>query len=143
MIVTPASQKVALITGAARGIGLATAKRFLTEGWRVGLLDIDGDTLRNAVASLADAGRTMALECDVSDAKAVAASIDKVARQFGRLDALINNAGVAVFASVMETSDEDWLIRHVKVPRGRSRTLSGRLVVALNANTEGRGARRR
>jgi NAD(P)-dependent dehydrogenase (short-subunit alcohol dehydrogenase family) len=108
MIVTPASQKVALITGAARGIGLATAKRFLTEGWRVGLLDIDGDTLRNAVASLADAGRTMALECDVSDAKAVAASIDKVARQFGRLDALINNAGVAVFASVMETSDEDW-----------------------------------
>jgi NAD(P)-dependent dehydrogenase (short-subunit alcohol dehydrogenase family) len=108
MIVTPASQKVALITGAARGIGLATAKRFLAEGWRVGLLDIDGDTLRNAVASLADAGRTMALECDVSDAKAVAASIDKVARQFGRLDALINNAGVAVFASVMETSDEDW-----------------------------------
>jgi NAD(P)-dependent dehydrogenase (short-subunit alcohol dehydrogenase family) len=108
MIASPAPQKVALVTGAARGIGLATAKRFLAEGWRVGLLDIDGDTLRSAVASLADAGRTMALECDVSDAKAVAASIDKVARQFGRLDALINNAGVAVFASVMETSDEDW-----------------------------------
>jgi len=108
MIASPALHKVALVTGAARGIGLATARRFLAEGWRVGLLDIDGDTLRNAVASLADAGRTMALECDVSDAKAVAASIDKVARQFGRLDALINNAGVAVFASVMETSDEDW-----------------------------------
>src|SRR6516165_10629828 len=108
MIASPAPQKVALVTGAARGIGLATARRFLAAGWRVGLLDIDGDTLRSAVASLADADRTMALECDVSDAKAVAASIDKIAKQFGRLDALINNAGVAVFASVMETSDEDW-----------------------------------
>jgi NAD(P)-dependent dehydrogenase (short-subunit alcohol dehydrogenase family) len=104
----PSPQKVALVTGAARGIGLATAKRFLADGWRVGLLDIDGDTLRSAVASLADSDRTLTLECDVSDAKAVAASIDKVAKQFGRLDALVNNAGVAVFASVMETSDEDW-----------------------------------
>ena len=104
----PSPPKVVLVTGAARGIGLATAKRFLAEGWRVALLDIDGDTLMSAVAGLAEADRTLALECDVSDAKAVAASIDKVAKRFGRLDALINNAGVAVFASVMETSDEDW-----------------------------------
>jgi NAD(P)-dependent dehydrogenase (short-subunit alcohol dehydrogenase family) len=104
----PFLEKVALVTGAARGIGLATAKRFLAEGWRVALLDIDGETLRSAVASLADADRTLALECDVSDAHAVAAAIDKVAKRFGRLDALINNAGVAVFASVLETSDEDW-----------------------------------
>jgi NAD(P)-dependent dehydrogenase (short-subunit alcohol dehydrogenase family) len=108
MIASAVSPKVALVTGAARGIGLATAKRFLADGWRVALLDIDGDTLRSAVASLADGGHTVALECDVSDAKAVAASIDKVAKKFGKLDALINNAGVAVFASVMETSDEDW-----------------------------------
>lgn len=104
----PSSQKVALVTGAARGIGLATAKRFLAEGWRVALLDIDGDTLRNAVASIGDSDHTLVLECDVSDAREVAAAIDKLAKRFGRLDALINNAGVAVFASVLETSDEDW-----------------------------------
>ena len=50
------SQKVALVTGAARGIGLATAKRFLVEGWRVALLDIEGELLWNSVESLRAAG---------------------------------------------------------------------------------------
>src|SRR5579871_2871869 len=108
MISSPAPQKVALVTGAARGIGLATAKRSLAEGWRVALLDIDGNTLRGAAAGLGDSDHMLALECDVSDARAVQSAIDKLARRFGRLDALINNAGVAVFASVLETSDEDW-----------------------------------
>jgi NAD(P)-dependent dehydrogenase (short-subunit alcohol dehydrogenase family) len=100
--------KVALVTGAARGIGLATAKRFLAEGWRVALLDIDAATLKAAVASLANPEPTLALVCDVSDARQVAASMAGVAEHFGRLDALVNNAGVAVFAAMMDTSDEDW-----------------------------------
>ncbi len=104
----PSPQKVALVTGAARGIGLATAKRFLAEGWRVALLDIENDLLKSAVAALATPEHTLALHCDVSDAKAVAAAIDKVATRFGRLDALVNNAGVAVFAPLLETSDADW-----------------------------------
>jgi NAD(P)-dependent dehydrogenase (short-subunit alcohol dehydrogenase family) len=101
-------QKVALVTGAARGIGLATARRFLTEGWRVALLDIEGQLLKDAVAGLATPDVTLALHCDVSDAAAVAAAIDTVAKRFGRLDALVNNAGVAVFAPLLETSDADW-----------------------------------
>ena len=100
--------KVALVTGAARGIGLATAKRFLAEGWRVALLDIDAATLQAAVAALAIPESILMLICDVSDARQVAASMDYVARRFGRLDALVNNAGVAVFAAVMETADDDW-----------------------------------
>jgi len=103
-----AAMKVALVTGAARGIGLAAAKRFLAEGWRVALLDIDAATLKTAATSLANPNSALMLVCDVSDAKQVAASIENVAQRFGRLDALVNNAGVAVFAPVMETSDDDW-----------------------------------
>ncbi|VIO68545.1 putative oxidoreductase [Bradyrhizobium ivorense] len=102
------AQKVALVTGAARGIGLATAKRFLAEGWRVALLDIEGELQARAVAALERPDDTLALTCDVSDAEAVAAAIAAVNQRFGRLDALVNNAGVAVFAPVLETSDADW-----------------------------------
>jgi 3-oxoacyl-[acyl-carrier protein] reductase len=91
----PASpQKTALVTGAARGIGLATAKRFLAEGWRVALLDIEGELLRGAVVGLADPDNTLELHCDVSDAKAVANAMAAVSARFGRLDALINNAAL-------------------------------------------------
>jgi NAD(P)-dependent dehydrogenase (short-subunit alcohol dehydrogenase family) len=103
-----AATRVALVTGAARGIGLATAKRFLAEGWCVALLDIDAATLESAVTSLANPDSALTLVCDVSDAKQVAASMESVARRFGRLDALVNNAGVAVFAPVMETPEDDW-----------------------------------
>jgi NAD(P)-dependent dehydrogenase (short-subunit alcohol dehydrogenase family) len=101
-------QKVALVTGAARGIGLATAKRFLAEGWRVALLDIEGELLHGAVAALDNPDNTLALPCDVSDADAVAEAMAKMIGRFGRLDALVNNAGVAVFAPLLETSDADW-----------------------------------
>jgi NAD(P)-dependent dehydrogenase (short-subunit alcohol dehydrogenase family) len=105
---TPSPRKVALVTGAARGIGLAVAKRFLAEGWQVALLDIEGELLHAAVATLADSDNTLALHCDVSDADAVAAAIARVNARFGRLDALVNNAGIAVFAPLLETSGQDW-----------------------------------
>ena len=105
---TSSPHKVALVTGAARGIGLATAQRFLADDWRVALLDIEGELLRGAVARLGRPDETLALHCDVSNSTAVAAAIDEVATGFGRLDALVNNAGVAVFAPLLETSEADW-----------------------------------
>jgi NAD(P)-dependent dehydrogenase (short-subunit alcohol dehydrogenase family) len=105
---TSSTSKVALVTGAARGIGLATAKRFLADGWRVALLDIERQLLDDAVAALADPGHTLAIHCDVSDAVAVADAIAAVQGRFGRLDALVNNAGIAVFAPLLETQDQDW-----------------------------------
>jgi NAD(P)-dependent dehydrogenase (short-subunit alcohol dehydrogenase family) len=105
---TVTSQKVALITGAARGIGLAVARRFLADGFDVALLDIEGDLLAKSASALAKPDATLAVTCDVSDANAVASAVSKVERRFGRLDVLVNNAGVAVFAPLMETSDADW-----------------------------------
>ena len=105
---TTSITKVALITGAARGIGLATAKRFLAEGWAVALLDIEDTQLREAAASLADPVNVLTLHCDVSDAAAVNAAMARVNERFGRLDALVNNAGVAVFKPILETADDEW-----------------------------------
>jgi NAD(P)-dependent dehydrogenase (short-subunit alcohol dehydrogenase family) len=101
-------KKVALVTGAARGIGLAVAKKFLSEGWRVALLDIEGELLRGAVAAIDVADDALALQCDVANAAAVAGAVKETEARFGRLDALVNNAGVAVFAPLLQTSDEDW-----------------------------------
>ena len=103
-----ASQKVALVTGAARGIGLAVAKRFLADGFCVALLDIEGELLAKSASALQRHESTLAVTCDVSDANAVASAVSAIQRRFGRLDALVNNAGVAVFAPLMETSDADW-----------------------------------
>ncbi len=100
--------KAALVTGAARGIGLATAKRFLADGWRVALLDIDGENLQRTYGALAAPDTTLAIECDVADPAGVKRALDTVAERFGRLDALVNNAGIAIFKPILEVSYEDW-----------------------------------
>jgi len=106
-------QKVALVTGAARGIGLATARRFFADGWRVALLDIDADTLNRTHAALLksdaiDSEASMAICCDVADAAGVARAVADLAQKFGRLDALVNNAGIAIFKPILDVTYEDW-----------------------------------
>lgn len=101
-------QKLALVTGAARGIGLATTRKFLAEGWFVAMLDINGDTLQSAFESIAAPDDTMMLVCDVSAPDQVAASITEIITRFGRIDALVNNAGIADFRPIAETDLETW-----------------------------------
>jgi NAD(P)-dependent dehydrogenase (short-subunit alcohol dehydrogenase family) len=100
--------KTALITGAARGIGLATARKFLHEGWTVALLDILGEELANAMATLAAPDRTLAIEASVAEPADVDRAMATVKARFGRLDALVNNAGIANFKPILETELEDW-----------------------------------
>lgn len=100
--------RTALVTGAARGIGLAAAERFLADGWRVALLDIDGPAVDATAARLDQPDRVLAVTADVSDPEQVAAAIATIAERFGRLDALVNNAGIAVFKPLTETTFADW-----------------------------------
>ena len=96
---------VALITGAARGIGLATAALFHAEGRRVVMLDRDAEELAEATVSLPGA---LAITCDVSIPQQVAQAVAEVEQTFGRLDILVNNAGVADFGPLAETDFARW-----------------------------------
>src|SRR5215472_11177070 len=87
--------RVALVTGAARGIGRATALRLASEGARVALVDLDEEGCRRVAAEIAEAGgEALPLACDVSDGTQVRQTVDATGSHFGRLDILVNNAGI-------------------------------------------------
>jgi NAD(P)-dependent dehydrogenase (short-subunit alcohol dehydrogenase family) len=100
-------QKVATVTGAARGIGLGTVKRFLVDGWRVALLDIDEETLNRSAADL-HTDAVLPICCDVAEAAGVTKAFSEVAQTFGRLDVLVNNAGIAIFKPILNITYEEW-----------------------------------
>ena len=111
MSITCVDEKVAVVTGGARGIGLAVSRWFLARAHRVALIDIDAATLQRAQRELNDAQRVLALHADVSRPEQVAQAMAAVDARFGRIDALVNNAGVAVFKPILDTSYEEF--RHV------------------------------
>lgn len=108
MSMNPSSNRVAVVTGGARGIGLATARWFLAHGHRVALLDIDNETLQRTAAALNDAACVLAIHCDVSNPQQAADAVEAADRRFGRIDALVNNAGIALFKPIGETSYEEF-----------------------------------
>ena len=105
---TPSFTPVAVVTGGARGIGLACVKWFLAHGYQVAMLDTEAATLKQTEHALNDSARVLALVCDVSIPAQVHAAIDQVEKKFGRIDALVNNAGVAVFKPIGETTFEEF-----------------------------------
>lgn len=102
--------KVALVTGAAAGMGLAAAHAFAEAGAAVVLTDFKEDMVKAAADKLAaDGHKVLAIRCDVSDDSQVAAMVDRAVAEFGRIDAAFNNAGVmAKIAPIAESSHEDW-----------------------------------
>lgn len=99
------TRKTALVTGAARGIGLATSRRFVEHGWQVAMVDRDSDALAEAVTTL---DHVHGIDCDVSDPGSVDGMIAEVLRHFGQIDSLINNAGVADFGPIEGTTFDRW-----------------------------------
>ncbi|EJC81413.1 dehydrogenase of unknown specificity [Rhizobium leguminosarum bv. trifolii WSM2297] len=98
-----------LITGAAQGIGLAIAEAFLRENAAVFLIDRDGALLAEAAKKLeSSGGRLGYLPADITDAGTIATAVARASKEIGQLNALVNNAGVNVFADPLETTDDEW-----------------------------------
>ncbi|WP_282027850.1 L-iditol 2-dehydrogenase [Ruegeria faecimaris] len=98
--------KTALITGAARGIGLAFAKAYVAEGARVALADIDGARVQAAAAEIGEAA--LAIEMDVTNQQSIDAAVAKTASHFGPIDILINNAAIFTAAPIIEIERTDY-----------------------------------
>ena len=105
---TPLDLPVAVVTGGARGIGLAIGQWFLNNGYRIALLDVDEATLKSTAAALASSENVLCLPCNVSNEGNVNAAMAQVNAKFGRIDALVNNAGIAVFKPIGKTSFAEW-----------------------------------
>ncbi|MEQ8405246.1 MAG: SDR family oxidoreductase [Oceanicaulis sp.] len=95
-----------MVTGAASGIGLATAKRFAQEGANLVLVDLD-DALSESTAEFDDA-RTLVVKTDVSDPEQVSNAVSQAVDRFGAIDVLFNNAGVAEMGEPEDLTDEQW-----------------------------------
>ncbi len=102
------SLKVAVITGAARGIGLAIAQRFHREQYQVIILDYDKKTLQECKTQLKGQKRYTFFLCDVANSRQVESVFTKIKDQFFQIDALVNNAGIAMFEKAEDISFEEW-----------------------------------
>ena len=101
--------KVAIITGAASGIGLATAHVFAAEGARVVLADIDAIRTETASAAVAQAGgETLAVRVDVTDRESVDAMVAATLKRFGRIDCLVNNAGITKDSRLVKMTEQQF-----------------------------------
>jgi NAD(P)-dependent dehydrogenase (short-subunit alcohol dehydrogenase family) len=101
------SKPVVVVTGGARGIGLEICNTFLQRGYRVAALDVDKETLVQTDAQF-NSPDFLAIHCDVSKPLQVSRSIDRIEKKFGRIDSLVNNAGVAIFKPILEVTWQDW-----------------------------------
>jgi D-sorbitol dehydrogenase (acceptor) len=101
--------KVAIVTGAASGMGRAIALRYADEGARVVIADLNADAGRRVAGEISSAGgRAVAVAIDVCNREQVQAMADTAVREFGGLDILVNNAGVARIIPFLETTERDW-----------------------------------
>jgi 3-oxoacyl-[acyl-carrier protein] reductase len=99
--------RVAVVTGGARGIGAAIAKRLADEGASVAVLDLDEDSAARTAEGLG-AAKAVGLACNVGDAPSVEAAVDGVVEQLGKVDILVNNAGVTRDNLLFKMSEDDW-----------------------------------
>ena len=101
------ADRVVVVTGAARGIGAGTAKRFADEGASVAVLDLDQDSAA-ATANALGAAKAVGVACDVSDSDSVSTAVAAVVEELGKIDVLVNNAGVTRDNLLFKMTEDDW-----------------------------------
>ncbi|GAB2612973.1 bifunctional rhamnulose-1-phosphate aldolase/short-chain dehydrogenase [Kocuria himachalensis] len=114
----PLATRIALVTGAASGIGKAIATRLAAEGACVVIADLDADKARAAAAELGGTDVAVGVAIDVSDEAAVQAAITDAVLAFGGLDLVVNNAGLSLSKPLLETTEADWDLQHDVMAKG-------------------------
>ena len=114
----PLATRIALVTGAASGIGRATAEKLAAEGACVVIADLNLEKAQEAAAGIGGADVAVGVQVDVSDADAVQAMVDAAVLAFGGLDLVVNNAGLSLSKSLLETTEQDWDLQHDVMAKG-------------------------
>ncbi|MDT0328421.1 bifunctional aldolase/short-chain dehydrogenase [Nocardiopsis lambiniae] len=114
----PLATRVALVTGAASGIGKAIATRLAAEGACVVIADLDADKAAEAAAEIGNSDVAVGVACDVSDADAVARALGEACLAFGGVDLVVNNAGLSISKPLLETTERDWDLQHDVMAKG-------------------------
>ncbi|MGH3446827.1 MAG: bifunctional aldolase/short-chain dehydrogenase [Nocardioidaceae bacterium] len=114
----PLATRIALVTGAASGIGKAIARRFVAEGACVVVADLDLDAAQRAASELGGPDVAVAVAVDVSNEEKVGSAVDETMLAFGGVDLVVNNAGLSLSKSLLETSAADWDLQHDVMAKG-------------------------
>ena len=114
----PLATRIALVTGAASGIGKAIAHRLAAEGACVVIADLDADKAQAAAAELGGTDVAVGVAADVTDPAAVQAAVDAAVLAFGGIDLVVNNAGLSLSKPLLETTEADWDLQHNVMAKG-------------------------